>query len=96
MKNLFHSTAILIWYTSDSSMVVDMQINLDEFADLCNAIALRFQKEDVVSSISLSYGYNMTCAGIKGFVVTFIVLSACRNLSLRDFRQSTILHFPKS
>ncbi|KAM7495113.1 hypothetical protein LguiB_029722 [Lonicera macranthoides] len=25
----------------------DFQINLDEFADLCNAIALRFQKEDV-------------------------------------------------
>lgn len=77
-------------------MVVDMQINLDEFADLCNAIALKFQKEDVVSSISLSYGYNITCGGIKGFVVTFIVLCACRNLSSRDIRQSTILHFPKS
>lgn len=27
----------------------DFKINLDEFADLCNAIALRFQKEDVES-----------------------------------------------
>ncbi|KDO51575.1 hypothetical protein CISIN_1g0045481mg, partial [Citrus sinensis] len=27
----------------------DFKINLDEFADLCNAIALRFQKEDVPS-----------------------------------------------
>jgi len=31
-----------------------MQINLEEFADLCTAIGLRFQKEDSVSPFTLS------------------------------------------
>lgn len=41
-----------------------MQINLEEFADLCNAIGLRFQKEDTVCQIVLfkcmEVAYNMS------------------------------------
>lgn len=33
------------------------QINKDEFADICNAIALKFQKEDAVSSSTLNLRY---------------------------------------
>lgn len=32
--------------------LIYLQINLEEFTDLCNAIALRFQKEDTVSRSS--------------------------------------------
>ncbi|KAJ7948317.1 Two pore calcium channel protein 1 [Quillaja saponaria] len=37
----------LIFYELDDSH--DVKINVDEFADICNAIALKFQKEDVPS-----------------------------------------------
>lgn len=36
-----------------------MQINVDEFTDLCNAIALRFQKEDTVSQIVSIYTWKL-------------------------------------
>ncbi|KAJ9170952.1 hypothetical protein P3X46_019011 [Hevea brasiliensis] len=62
----------------------DFKINLEEFADLCNAIALRFQKEDVPSifencpSIYLSaFSENLKAfvrSPIFGYIISFILL----------------------
>ncbi|KAK3404714.1 two pore calcium channel protein 1 [Eucalyptus grandis] len=48
----------------------DFKINMDEFADLCNAIALRFQKEDVPSLFEKfpSIYYSPFSEKLKGFV----------------------------
>ncbi|KAK6919569.1 Ion transport domain [Dillenia turbinata] len=48
----------------------DFKINLDEFADLCNAIALRFQKEDVPSCFENcpSVYYSPSSEKLKTFV----------------------------
>ncbi|KAK4784011.1 hypothetical protein SAY86_018379 [Trapa natans] len=48
----------------------DFKINLDEFADLCNAIALRFQKEDSPSLLeAFPSVYNSPSSNkLKGFV----------------------------
>ncbi|KAJ4823100.1 Two pore calcium channel protein 1A [Turnera subulata] len=62
----------------------DFKINLDEFADLCNAIALRFQKEDVPSVFEyfhsayhseFSEKLKVFVRGPKfGYVVSFILI----------------------
>ncbi|KAK6919064.1 Ion transport domain [Dillenia turbinata] len=48
----------------------DFKINLDEFADLCNAIALRFEKEDVPSCFEYcpSVYYSPPSEKLKTFV----------------------------
>ncbi|KAF3444127.1 hypothetical protein FNV43_RR13817 [Rhamnella rubrinervis] len=48
----------------------DFKINLDEFTDLCNAIALRFQKEDTPSCLEKfpSFYHSSLSKGLKAFV----------------------------
>lgn len=47
----------------------DFKINLDEFADLCNAIALKFQKEDTPSCFEkFSFYHSLLSEKLKGFV----------------------------
>ncbi|KAI4333961.1 hypothetical protein L6164_018707 [Bauhinia variegata] len=47
----------------------DVKINMDEFADLCNAIALKFQKEDVPSYLECLPFYNSHLSkNLKEFV----------------------------
>ncbi|KAH1222591.1 Two pore calcium channel protein 1 [Glycine max] len=47
----------------------DIKINKDEFADICNAIALKFQKEDVMSYFEyLSFYHSPSSKRLKEFV----------------------------
>ncbi|XP_061352144.1 two pore calcium channel protein 1 isoform X2 [Gastrolobium bilobum] len=47
----------------------DVKINKDEFADICNAIALKFQKEDTLSYLEYLAFYNSsTSKRLKAFV----------------------------
>lgn len=43
---------------------IQLQINIDEFADLCNAIASQFEKEPAVSDILIDYFYFDSVDGI--------------------------------
>lgn len=61
----------------------DVKINKDEFADICNAIALRFQKEDVRSYFDyLGIYHSPTSKRLKafvkstmfGYIVTFVLI----------------------
>ncbi|OIW15533.1 hypothetical protein TanjilG_16139 [Lupinus angustifolius] len=61
----------------------DVKINKDEFADICNAIALKFQKEDCLSYFEyLAFYHSPTSKKLKAFVkspmfgylVSFILL----------------------
>jgi two pore calcium channel protein len=61
----------------------DVKINKDEFADICNAIALRFQKEDVSSYFDyLVFYHSSTSKRLKafvkstifGYIVTFVLI----------------------
>ncbi|XVF01995.1 hypothetical protein REPUB_Repub04eG0138100 [Reevesia pubescens] len=61
----------------------DFKINLDEFTDLCNAIALRFQKEDTPSFLERFPIYNSPFSkNLKafvrspkfGYIVSFILI----------------------
>ncbi|CAJ2660491.1 unnamed protein product [Trifolium pratense] len=61
----------------------DVKINKDEFADICNAIALRFQKEDVNSYFDyLGFYHSSTSKRLKafvkstmfGYIVTFVLI----------------------
>ncbi|KAL2981279.1 hypothetical protein AAZX31_13G279600 [Glycine max] len=47
----------------------DIKINKDEFADICNAIALKFQKEDVMSYFEyLAFYHSPSSKRLKEFV----------------------------
>ncbi|KAL2331703.1 hypothetical protein Fmac_019284 [Flemingia macrophylla] len=47
----------------------DIKINMDEFADICNAIALKFQKEDVMSYFDyLAFYHWPSSKRLKAFV----------------------------
>ncbi|RDX82019.1 Two pore calcium channel protein 1, partial [Mucuna pruriens] len=49
----------------------DIKINKDEFADICNAIALKFQKEDVMSYFEyLAFYHSPSSKRLKAFVKT--------------------------
>ncbi|CAI8592602.1 unnamed protein product [Vicia faba] len=61
----------------------DVKINKDEFADICNAIALKFQKEDVLSYFDyLVFYHSPTSKRLKafvrstifGYIVTFVLI----------------------
>ncbi|XP_057455509.1 two pore calcium channel protein 1 [Lotus japonicus] len=47
----------------------DVKINKDEFADICNAISLKFQKENVLSYFEyLTFYHSPTSKSLKAFV----------------------------
>ncbi|XP_004487279.1 two pore calcium channel protein 1 isoform X2 [Cicer arietinum] len=61
----------------------DVKINKDEFADICNAIALKFQKEDALSYFDyLEFYHSPTSKRLKvfvkspmfGYIVSFVLI----------------------
>ncbi|XP_047178160.1 two pore calcium channel protein 1A-like [Vigna umbellata] len=61
----------------------DIKINKDEFADICNAIALKFQKEDVMSYFEYLAFYDWPSSktlkefvksAMFGYIVSFILI----------------------
>jgi len=66
------------------------QINKDEFADLCQAIALRFQKEEVVSSHILYFPSLKIYLPPPYVYISDPFCFHCSRLSLNIFRKFTI------
>lgn len=67
---------LLIWLMGS---IYWMQINLDEFTDLCNAIALKFQKEDTVSKkiVFHKWKFLIICKKLEWWKLLYCSLTMC-------------------